>query len=98
MTEKVIKQAEQLTNLTDPQINLMKIFCYQRYCLRKSKTSRRSSIEILNLFSEDDDFIGEDALTTKFSIFTKKKLLDIYGYIEKFTSQNTSEKEFSLRL
>ena len=40
--------------------------------------------------------MGEDELTTKLSIFTKKKLLDIHRFIEKLTSQNTSAKEFSV--
>lgn len=62
--------------------------------LEKIKWVEDLSSEILNLFNEHDEFTDEVALPTKFSIFTKNTLLDIHHYIEKFKSQNTSQKVF----
>ena len=77
-TEEVIQHAEHLLNLTDPQNKFDgNIFAIRDTILEKIKQAEDLSSEILNLFREDNDFIGVDALTTKFLIFTKKKLLDI---------------------
>ena len=97
-TVEVTQQAEQLVNSINPHNKFSEnIFATRDTILEKMKWVEDLSSEILNLFIEDDDFIDKDTLT-KFLIFTKNKLLDIHHYIEKFTSQNTSKKEFLLHL
>ena len=49
------------------------IFAIKDTILEKIKRVKDFLSKILNIFSEDDNFIGEDALTKKFSIFTKNK-------------------------
>ena len=66
-------------NLADLQNKFdQNIFSDQRCYLRKIKQVEDLSSEILFFFIEDDDFIGEDAFTAKFSIFTYYNIFDFH--------------------
>lgn len=51
------------------------IFAIKDTILEKIKRVKDFLSKILNIFSEDGNFIGEDALTKKFSIFTEKEVV-----------------------
>ena len=70
-TEDVIRQAEDVIENSKFENKFDEnIFALRDTILEKIKRVEDLSLEIINLFDEDSDFLTEDNLTTDFSIFT----------------------------
>ena len=99
-TEDVFNQAEELIENSKTENKFDEnIFALRDTILEKVKRVEDLSLEIVNLFDEDSDFLAEENLTTKFSIFTKQKLLLIHRYVEQHSSKHKSsdsEKEVNV--